>query len=582
MLHVTERITYRFGSSSGRHGIERQLITREPDRRDPDTDIVYEVSRPEVSSPDGVPVDLKVERDRSADRRREVTTFRIGDPDRTVDTAAATYVLEYSVEGAIRSFGDYDELYWDATGFDWDATITRATITAEVPGGARDVSCAAGPVGSTTDCDNAVIRADGAHLLASDLIAGEGVTIGVRIEPGLIADNQPHRVPSAMSRGTIALIVIGVLAAVITVGVPIMGVRKVRKIGRDERYLDLPPGTFPAEAGEPEQDRVGPSPRRLQQPTRLEPPELAVGLSGVLTTGQVRAQDLAATLIQLAVRGAITINDNGSGLRKRSRFRVELVDATRAESASERALLDELFDEHEGDDNTPQVVGFTERRRFREGHRAFVGSVRRSASSGHWFRGSVPSTSPKRHGWILAVILAVLLLAGALLGGQLGPALVATPILVTAVTVYLVRRRSRYGARTARGRAWADQVEGFEQYLAVAEADQLEFEEQEDVFSRYLPWAVAFGLAERWTNVCRRLAEEGRIPAPAAGWYSGADPIPVISGSLFSAGIGAAAAPPPFSGAGFGSGSGFGGGSSFSGGGGFAGGGGGGGGGGSW
>ena len=116
-------------------------------------------------------------------------------------------------------------------------------------------------------------------------------------------------------------------------------------------------------------------------------------------------------------------------------------------------------------------------------------------------------------------------------------------------------------------------------WLAAAEADQLRFEEGEDIFSRYLPWAIAFDLAERWAKVCADLVALGRVPDTTPGWYYGSGSIGsfntgFLTGSLLSS---AAPAPAPASS----SGTGFGGGSSFSGGG-FSGGGGGGGGGGSW
>ena len=43
VLKVKETITWRFGSNSGRHGIQRDLVTREPDP-DSDQDFVYGIS----------------------------------------------------------------------------------------------------------------------------------------------------------------------------------------------------------------------------------------------------------------------------------------------------------------------------------------------------------------------------------------------------------------------------------------------------------------------------------------------------------------------------------------------------------
>jgi uncharacterized membrane protein len=118
---------------------------------------------------------------------------------------------------------------------------------------------------------------------------------------------------------------------------------------------------------------------------------------------------------------------------------------------------------------------------------------------------------------------------------------------------------------------------GFRTYLATAEADQLKFEEGEDIFSKYLPWAIAFELADRWQRVCAQLVAAGRI-TPDPYWYTG----PSYYSSGFAAGnisqtVANTFDPPPApagSGGGGGSSSGFSGGSS--------GGGGGGGGGGSW
>jgi uncharacterized membrane protein YgcG len=124
-----------------------------------------------------------------------------------------------------------------------------------------------------------------------------------------------------------------------------------------------------------------------------------------------------------------------------------------------------------------------------------------------------------------------------------------------------------------------DQVEGFKTYLATAEADQLKFEEGEDIFSKYLPWAIIFELADRWAKICADLVAMGRLPDVVPYWYVGnIYYLSAFNTGFLTSSLTSAASPAPSSGS---SGSGFGGGSSF-GGGGFSGGGGGGGGGGSW
>jgi hypothetical protein len=51
VLKMKETITWRFGSNSGRHGIQRDLVIREPDPAS-DQDFVYQISNIKVTSAD--------------------------------------------------------------------------------------------------------------------------------------------------------------------------------------------------------------------------------------------------------------------------------------------------------------------------------------------------------------------------------------------------------------------------------------------------------------------------------------------------------------------------------------------------
>ena len=54
---------------------------------------------------------------------------------------------------------------------------------------------------------------------------------------------------------------------------------------------------------------------------------------------------------------------------------------------------------------------------------------------------------------------------------------------------------------------------GFKQYLVTAEADQIKFEEAADIFSRYLPYAIVFGVAERWSKLFGEIAKKHQLDA---------------------------------------------------------------------
>src|SRR5690625_6738517 len=91
--------------------------------------------------------------------------------------------------------------------------------------------------------------------------------------------------------------------------------------------------------------------------------------------------------------------------------------------------------------------------------------------------------------------------------------------------------------RSAVGRALYEQIRGFQTYLTTAEANQIRFEESIDVFSRYLPFAIIFGVAERWAKVFGELQAQGRAQV-YTGWYIGAYPGATPSLSTLATSVG--------------------------------------------
>lgn len=123
-----------------------------------------------------------------------------------------------------------------------------------------------------------------------------------------------------------------------------------------------------------------------------------------------------------------------------------------------------------------------------------------------------------RRWWPLAVAAVAVLAAGTYLTRSLSAGGVLVCFLLVALFAgaahgaFVTRQRVLAG-RSAVGTAARDQVLGFRQFLATAEADQLDFEAGEDIYRRHLPWAALFGLTERWTRVGQELAAAGLIEA---------------------------------------------------------------------
>jgi uncharacterized membrane protein len=57
-------------------------------------------------------------------------------------------------------------------------------------------------------------------------------------------------------------------------------------------------------------------------------------------------------------------------------------------------------------------------------------------------------------------------------------------------------------------------VKGFRTVIATAETHMARWAEQENAFTRYLPYAIVFGLTDKWAKAFEGLAKE-----PDTSWY---------------------------------------------------------------
>jgi uncharacterized membrane protein YgcG len=581
VLHVTESIAYHFGSS-GRHGIYRDLVIREKYKDDKSKDQKYEVSGITVSASAGVSAAFTEEITKQNGQRDQNLRIKIGSADRIISGSDATYTIKYDVRGALRHFADHSELYWDATGAGWDATLDNVQVTVYVPQGVTQADCFAGPAGASERCSTHLVSSGLGIFSQSDIPRKSQMTIVAGIKPGVVSSDTPIVVdpPSLLERA--GLTVLGIVgSAVVTLGAIVAAVLYAKNGNRDQRYAGMPPGTFPPDGASV--PSVKDSLNKDQIPVAFAPPRIPVAEGGLLIDAKANTVETAATLIDLAVRGGVRIDNSGSEQR------AVLVDPAKATAPHEQVLLQGLFPSMQPGSEITLERRPTGDTSMRKAHDAMIAALRQQIQARQWYLrlpragGGSSFASGARLACFGIVVVWVFgagfagTAIGAATGGPGRAVTIAVPVLAVIVAIGIwIGIRAR-GQRNAAGRAVTDQLIGFRTYLATAEADQLKFEEGEDIFSKYLPWAIAFELADRWQRVCAQLVAAGRI-TPDPYWYTG----PSYFSSGFAAGsisqtVAHTFDPPPApagSGGGGGSSSGFSGGSS--------GGGGGGGGGGSW
>ncbi|HEY4419117.1 MAG TPA: hypothetical protein VGN22_06360, partial [Pseudonocardia sp.] len=78
--------------------------------------------------------------------------------------------------------------------------------------------------------------------------------------------------------------------------------------------------------------------------------------------------------------------------------------------------------------------------------------------------------------------------------------------------------------RTAKGRELWSRLGGFERMLSTPSSkERFDFSGRQDLYTAYIPWAVAFGCADAWAKKYRtETGAEPPVPAYFGGYYAGA------------------------------------------------------------
>lgn len=497
---VTINLDFNFGSNEG-HGPFVTLPERQRVADDPDVWRMIDMSTPTVTSATGAPTDIATTEESGS------LVIRIGRQDVLV-RGVQSYTITYTARGFIapdQATSGLDEFNWNAVGLGWQVPLNNVSVAVTGPVNVERAACFWGS-SFDTEC---LATVDGATATfeRSSLAKGQGLQVVAGFPAGTFADAQARYekrfhlgntfpVTPATAGVTGLLSVLGIGAVVL----------RTRRSARDEVYLGLTPGIRPA-PGQPVQ--VGRSSVSAPVAVQFTPPAGAhPGEVGVLTDARVDNQDVTATIIDLAVRGHFRIVEQG---KKEWRFVKEA--SSDPLTAPERHVMKVLFSK--GSQVSTQDLRDKRYHTLLPGTREAL--YKRVTDEFHWFKHRPEhSRAAAIVGGILLMLLGVGVGLG--LGFLVGWGLVGLSLVLVGLTVVLLS--GRFGRRTAEGSAVLAQAKGFELYLATAEADQIRFEEGIDVFSRYLPYAIMFGLAERWASVFAKLAAEGRYTT-TSDWYVG-------------------------------------------------------------
>ena len=414
-----------------------------------------------------------------------------------------TFEFRYTVQGAVRRYDEGDEVWWMAVPGDHDAPIRNARVTVNLPAGAT--------VNLRDDGDGFVAESDGipAQVTVSDdrravtaiaqesLSTGEFLAIGVKFTPGVVGGSSPtwqagfdRKQDWANRYKTPVEVLLAVLGLLTLIGGPIAVYLVWYRRGRDPHvglvadYIAELPGDLPP------------------------------GVVGTLVDEKADMEDVIATLIDLARRGYLTIQEKTekgfAGLVFNRDFVFERADKEwRGLRNYELTLLKKLF-------GRSDVMRMSDlKNKFYTALPTLRKELYDEVVEAGYFR-SHPQKTRQRY-LILGIVLGIMILAVGVVATALLVEWVGTiwcpsvGLLFTAVALAVVS--SVMPAKTRKGAEAKARWEAFKRYLKEIES-YTDLETASELFERYLPYAIAFGLEHKWVSKFARVET-----TPIPGWY---------------------------------------------------------------
>lgn len=405
---------------------------------------------------------------------------RIGDAKQYV-SGIRTYEITYRVQNAVLFLDDHDELYWNVTGNEWDARIKKVRCMVSLEGDKTTkywASCYTGRKGSRESaCRN--IPGDNfiEFISQKDLMPGEGFTIAYGWNKGIVTP--PTSLQKFLWKLNLGQNWVFVLPLVSFIGMIILW----RSIGRDPRVRESVTVMYepPASGG-----------------ALLSPAEV-----GAMVDEKLDPRDITASIVALAVKGYIKIEETkteGLIFDSTDYYLKKLKETDAALSPFERQLMQDIFGSQSG-----KMVS--------EMKNTFYKNIPSLKSSlyGELIRKKYFSTNPdgvRKMYLIIAGALAAgtVILLSLLFGSRLGDARPFIAGILTGLPVFIFAKYMP--AKTRTGSAVYMHILGFQEFLNRAEKDQLERMRDQNLFSKFFPYALALDVADNWAKAFEGIYQE--------------------------------------------------------------------------
>ena len=388
-----------------------------------------------------------------------------------------TFEIAYTVKGGLHYLKDYDLLAWTAVFPKHFVAIDSSTVTIHLPPGAATAQLKAQVSGGAAEAHIADGQTIGFY--AQNIADGMAVEVRVQFPPQLVSGDKPQWQSDEEQTQVLNFwkYALGIVLAAI--GLPLIFLLWYTR-GRD-------------------------APAKLAASYVTTPPDdTPPGVIGTLIDSQAEMRDILATQVDLAQRGFLTITQTNGDFVFTRIGRDE-----RMLRPFERSLLKNLF----GSDKVRTLSSL--RGKFAPTIAALQGQMYDEVVSAGYYRESPEASRGRWSGFgCVMLILAVVGLCGFAAALQGFDAILCPVASFGLLGLALLIIASHMPARTAKGAEAAARWQAFKRYLANIET-YTNLKQASDLFEKYMPYAIAFGLDKDFTS---KFAALGTTPAPL--WYN--------------------------------------------------------------
>jgi len=419
----------------------------------------------------------------SVDNFNHTITYKIGDPNITIK-GENEYKITYLVKNAIRArSNDFDELYWNLSGNFWDIEIdnfgAEIIFPAEINRNNSEVYLYSGGLGEKENLlANYQWKSDNILRVYSNkiLMPRQGTTASIIFPKGIIASHKPNLFEAY---GDYLWFLIPVLVFIFSFLI-------WNKHGKDPR---IDKTIIP----------------EFEIPQNLTPMEMGM----LAQNGGFNDKFITATIVDLAVKKYIIIEEiPKKGIFGKQDFYLKKISADFSELGNpEKTLIDKIF-------VAKQEVLLS---KLKNNFYKDLPSIKKSAATALENKDLIyPGGQVLK---ITFIIIGMTVLGFGIFMLNFGFYWIIAILLSAIILEFfgiLMPKRTPQGAELN----W--RIKGFKLYMETAEKYRARFYEKENIFEKFLPYAIMFGITKLWIKKMEEIYGKEYFNNYHPIWYAGA------------------------------------------------------------